>query len=172
MYLLKFVLLLFTGYVTELFLTLEAVVDSLDSDFRPMTRDIFKSTPNLKEQSTISGPTRGSEDPRKTSPRHVTETDRAPRPQSPAGLRTGHGAVISPVPGHVYHASAPPMNPIGRYERSHHHKPATIPANHPSDDDGKPLECSLTHHQEFIHSFHGPNGVLTLLAYEQCRKVV
>merc|ERR1712051_236568 len=28
------------GYVTELFLTLEAVVDSLDSDFRPMTRDI------------------------------------------------------------------------------------------------------------------------------------
>ena len=139
MYLLNFGVFLFAGYVTELFLTLEAVVDSLDSDFRPMTRDIFKSTPNLKEQSTISGSVRGSEDPRKTSPRHVTETDRAPRPQSPAGMRTGQGAVISPVPGHVYHASAPPMNPIGRYERSHHHKPATIPTNHPSDDDGKSL---------------------------------
>merc|ERR1719147_224414 len=39
------------GYVTELILTLEAVVDTLDSDFRPMdlSREIFKSTPNLKE---------------------------------------------------------------------------------------------------------------------------
>ena len=39
------------GYVTELMLTLEAVVDTVDSDFRPMdmTREIFKSTPNLKE---------------------------------------------------------------------------------------------------------------------------
>merc|ERR1719471_774397 len=39
------------GYVTELMLTLEAVVDTLDSDFRPMdmAREIFKSTPNLKE---------------------------------------------------------------------------------------------------------------------------
>ena len=43
------------GYVTELFLTLEAVVDSLDSDFRPMTRDIFKSTPNLKDVATPTG---------------------------------------------------------------------------------------------------------------------
>ncbi|XP_023347388.1 protein furry [Eurytemora carolleeae] len=39
------------GYVTELILTLEAVVENLDSDFRPMDimREIFKSTPNLKE---------------------------------------------------------------------------------------------------------------------------
>merc|ERR1719309_1561610 len=39
------------GYVTELMLTLEAVVETLDSDFRPMdiVREIFKSTPNLKE---------------------------------------------------------------------------------------------------------------------------
>ena len=39
------------GYVTELMLTLEAVVDTVDSDFRPMeiAREIFKSTPNLKE---------------------------------------------------------------------------------------------------------------------------
>lgn len=35
--------------MTELLLTLEAAVDSLETDFRPldMTRDIFKSTPNL-----------------------------------------------------------------------------------------------------------------------------
>ena len=39
------------GYVSELFLTLEAVVDNLDSDLRPMSRDIFKSTPNLKDVS-------------------------------------------------------------------------------------------------------------------------
>lgn len=40
------------GYVTELLLTLEAAVDSLETDFRPldMTRDIFKSTPNLNNK--------------------------------------------------------------------------------------------------------------------------
>ena len=46
------------GYVTELFLTLEAVVDSLDSDLRPMSRDIFKSTPNLKDVSMTPANTR------------------------------------------------------------------------------------------------------------------
>jgi hypothetical protein len=48
------------GYVTELILTLEAVVEALDSDIRPMdglsSRDIFKSTPNLvKEASSPVG---------------------------------------------------------------------------------------------------------------------
>lgn len=40
------------GYVTELLLTLEAAVDSLDSDFRPLDvmKDIFKSTPNLNNK--------------------------------------------------------------------------------------------------------------------------
>lgn len=40
------------GYVTELVLTLEASVESLDTDFRPMdvARDIFKSTPNLNNK--------------------------------------------------------------------------------------------------------------------------
>ncbi|KAG5678891.1 hypothetical protein PVAND_008517 [Polypedilum vanderplanki] len=40
------------GYVTELLLTLEAAVDSLDSDFRPLDvmKDIFKSTPNLNKE--------------------------------------------------------------------------------------------------------------------------
>jgi hypothetical protein len=31
------------GYVTELFLTLEAVVDALDSDFRPMDNSRYKN---------------------------------------------------------------------------------------------------------------------------------
>lgn len=51
------------GYVTELILTLEAVVDALDSDIRPMdlSRDIFKSTPNLKDasQGPSGGPSHG-----------------------------------------------------------------------------------------------------------------
>lgn len=38
--------------MTELLLTLEAAVDSLDSDFRPLDvmKDIFKSTPNLNNK--------------------------------------------------------------------------------------------------------------------------
>ncbi len=45
------------GYVTELILTLEAVVEALDSDIRPMdhNRDIFKSTPNLKDAAGVVG---------------------------------------------------------------------------------------------------------------------
>lgn len=40
------------GYVSEMLLTLEAAVDSLDSDFRPLDvmKDIFKSTPNLNNK--------------------------------------------------------------------------------------------------------------------------
>uniref|UniRef100_A0A182SSS4 Cell morphogenesis protein C-terminal domain-containing protein n=1 Tax=Anopheles maculatus TaxID=74869 RepID=A0A182SSS4_9DIPT len=51
------------GYVTELLLTLEAAVDSLDSDFRPLDvmKDIFKSTPNLNnKEGVISGMYSGS----------------------------------------------------------------------------------------------------------------
>lgn len=42
--------------MTELLLTLEAAVDSLETDFRPldMTRDIFKSTPNLNNKDANS----------------------------------------------------------------------------------------------------------------------
>ena len=89
------------GYVTELFLTLEAVVESLDSYFRPMNKDIFKSTPNLKEVTTPTGA-------RKLSPRG--QAVEQPRPASPA-----QPTIVSPIPGHVYHASAPPMNPLSRY---------------------------------------------------------
>ncbi|KAG7313541.1 hypothetical protein JYU34_000685 [Plutella xylostella] len=43
------------GYVTELLLTLEAAVDSLESNFRPLDymRDIFKSTPNLNNKEGV-----------------------------------------------------------------------------------------------------------------------
>lgn len=43
------------GYVTELLLTLEAAVDSLESDFRPLDfmKDFFKSTPNLNNKELI-----------------------------------------------------------------------------------------------------------------------
>lgn len=43
------------GYVTELLLTLEAAVDSLESDFRPLDfmRDFFKSTPNLNNKELV-----------------------------------------------------------------------------------------------------------------------
>lgn len=49
------------GYVTELLLTLEAAVDSLDSDFRPLDvmKDIFKSTPNLNNKDGVGTSTGG-----------------------------------------------------------------------------------------------------------------
>lgn len=45
------------GYVTELLLTLEAAVDSLESDFRPLDfmKEIFKSTPNLNNKDMVGG---------------------------------------------------------------------------------------------------------------------
>lgn len=45
-------MIFYQGYVTELLLTLEAAVDSLESNFRPLDymRDIFKSTPNLNNK--------------------------------------------------------------------------------------------------------------------------
>ena len=50
--------------MTELILTLEAVVDALDSDIRPMDvnrDDIFKSTPNLNKDNLCLPATRGQE---------------------------------------------------------------------------------------------------------------
>ncbi|XP_024082202.1 protein furry isoform X2 [Cimex lectularius] len=45
------------GYVTELLLTLEAAIDSLESDFRPLDfmKEIFKSTPNLNNKEGAAG---------------------------------------------------------------------------------------------------------------------
>ena len=81
------------GYVTEIILTLESVVDSLDSDIRPMVdfssggRDIFKSTPNLKDA--VNKPIKDA-----------NNKDRLhPLPPVPT--------IESPVSGHNYHVSAP-----------------------------------------------------------------
>lgn len=43
--------------MTELLLTLEAAVDSLESDFRPLDfmKEIFKSTPNLNNKEPVGG---------------------------------------------------------------------------------------------------------------------
>lgn len=38
------------GYVTEILLTLEQAVQNLDVDVRPLTKDVFMSTPNLNNQ--------------------------------------------------------------------------------------------------------------------------
>lgn len=53
------------GYVTELLLTLEAAVDSLDSDFRPLDvmKDIFKSTPNLNNKDGVHSSVGGKKSP-------------------------------------------------------------------------------------------------------------
>lgn len=53
------------GYVTELLLTLEAAVDSLDSDFRPLDvmKDIFKSTPNLNNKDGVNVSAGGKKSP-------------------------------------------------------------------------------------------------------------
>lgn len=53
------------GYVTELLLTLEAAVDSLDSDFRPLDvmKDIFKSTPNLNNKDGVNASSGGKKSP-------------------------------------------------------------------------------------------------------------
>uniref|UniRef100_A0A1B6DZ54 Protein furry n=1 Tax=Clastoptera arizonana TaxID=38151 RepID=A0A1B6DZ54_9HEMI len=58
------------GYVTELLLTLEAAVDSLESDFRPLDfmKEIFKSTPNLNNKEGHGGSGSGSSAGGKRSP--------------------------------------------------------------------------------------------------------
>lgn len=58
------------GYVTELLLTLEAAVDSLDSDFRPLDvmKDIFKSTPNLNNKDGVNVAPGGKKSPSGVAP--------------------------------------------------------------------------------------------------------
>jgi len=98
------------GYVTELILTLEAVVDSLDSDFRPMDimKEIFKSTPNLKEVGSRRGaPNYGAPSPLQHS-YHVS----AP-PIGPYHARsTSHG--MSPYHCRKTATSSPVTEPRGR----------------------------------------------------------
>ncbi len=86
------------GYVTEIMLTLESIVDALDSDIRPMdlARDIFKSTPNLKEES--------EQQARKLQQQHQMQIQ-----QHQHQLSTSRPTADSPVSssGHGYHISAP-----------------------------------------------------------------
>ena len=53
--------------MTEIMLTLEAAVDNLDADMRPLVKDLFMSTPNL------------AKDP-KTTDLHKSVTLRQPAP--------------------------------------------------------------------------------------------
>lgn len=70
------------GYVTELLLTLEAAVDSLDSDFRPLDvmKDIFKSTPNLNNKDGVNVSAGGKKSPSGTvqqTQNHITSSGHA-----------------------------------------------------------------------------------------------
>ncbi len=136
------------GYVTELFLTLEAVVDSLDSDFKPMMRDIYQSTPNLKDMAPNSGvgsvtgaggggsaASQVSGGPvRKFSPRSGGQAVASAAGHHPGGVVERRAPsprtlekVASPGGGHSHHVSAPPMNPLSKNERSYHHPKAASP---------------------------------------------
>lgn len=70
------------GYVTELLLTLEAAVDSLDSDFRPLDvmKDIFKSTPNLNNKDGVNVSAGGKKSPSgiiQQTQNHITSSGHA-----------------------------------------------------------------------------------------------
>ena len=94
------------GYVSELILTLEAVVEALDSDIRPIDRnkEIFKSTPNLKDSLSPKN-NKGNDSDSKT-----VEDDSG----TTFGVETLPASVaVSPVGGHSYHSSAPPTSGYG-----------------------------------------------------------
>ena len=128
------------GYVTELFLTLEEVVEALDSDFRPMdlSKEIFKSTPNLAKDGTgqevhsrsntgqnVQGMKKFSEDRAGTMTNTATmsnvssaifnaaEQTQANSTVTKAGQN--NTTLASGNLGHGYHSSAPPTGP----ERNH-----------------------------------------------------
>lgn len=98
------------GYVTELLLTLEAAVDSLESDFRSLDlmKEIFKSTPNLNNKEHLPGSVAGS----------VTGSKRSPQT---GGVTSGAGTVSvgggtagsSPFPGSGLSGVAPHLAQCG-----------------------------------------------------------
>jgi hypothetical protein len=106
------------GYVTELILTLESVVETLDSDFRPMDiiKEIFKSTPNLKEVTYKCNKCN-----------KYTNTQIQQLQIQVGGFRRGApGYAGTPSPlQHNYHVSAPPIGPYhnraSSYNMSPHH---------------------------------------------------
>ena len=120
------------GYVTELFLTLEEIVDVLDSDFRPMdlSKELFKSTPNLAKDGlghditnkNISKQNQGqnkiSEDRSGTITNAATMSNvssaifnGSEQIQSNSSKPTNKNSAAAMSLGHVYHSSAPPTGP-------------------------------------------------------------
>ena len=121
------------GYVTELFLTLEEIVQALDSDFRPMdlTKELFKSTPNLAKDGlgqdmnnknvvnqNVQAQYKSSEDRSGTITNAATMSNvsstifnGSEQIQTSANQPSTKNPVASINIGHVYHSSAPPTGP-------------------------------------------------------------
>ena len=121
------------GYVTELFLTLEEIVDALDSDFRPMdlSKELFKSTPNLAKDglgpdiSSKHIPNHNQQVKHKMSEvRTGTITNAATMSNVSSTIFNGSEQIHSSSSkastkhavntmslGHGYHSSAPPTGP-------------------------------------------------------------
>ena len=139
------------GYVTELFLTLEEVVDALDSDFRPMdlTKELFKSTPNLAKdglgqeihsKSNVNQTKQGSQMvadnrigamPNTATMSNVSSTIFNASEQNQANIVSKlpiKNPVTSSNMGHVYHLSAPPTGPERNItQQSKHARKSTSP---------------------------------------------
>lgn len=64
----------FQGYVTEIMLTLEAAIDNLDLEFRPIDfmKELFMSTPNLAKDS--DGRRGAMTAPKQSLPHHSRST--------------------------------------------------------------------------------------------------
>ena len=120
------------GYVTELFLTLEEIVDVLDSDFRPMdlSKELFKSTPNLAKDNM------GQDIPNKNINNNEQQTQRklsevrsgtitnaatmsnvsstifnVSEQNQTTSIKASTKNAVAMNLGHVYHSSAPPTGP-------------------------------------------------------------
>ena len=121
------------GYVTELFLTLEEVVDALDSDFRPMdlSKELFKSTPNLAKDGLGQELNVKSNSSQNVQGKQIVQDDRSgamtntttmsnvssaifnasDQNQATVISKTTLKSVTSTNLGHGYHSSAPPTGP-------------------------------------------------------------
>ncbi|XP_045464267.1 protein furry isoform X2 [Harmonia axyridis] len=106
------------GYVTELLLTLEAAVDSLESDFRPIDcmKEFFKSTPNLNNKETA--PKKG-----------VGEGQSNVIPQINYQLQTGHARSTSYSVSYGFKKSTSSPNDGKDRGRSSHEPDHKIPLN-------------------------------------------
>ena len=131
------------GYVTELILTLEAVVETLDSDIRPMDRkgsDIFKSTPNLKDASSTSPKVKNDHDIKEEDASTSAGVDNIPS-NAPTPV-----IAVSPV-GHSYHSSAPSGS--GKYEKVH----SRMKSNSPDAMRGRSSTDSHPHKSSMVANY-------------------